>query len=267
MAPVVTRRKLRQRAQQALATIFEPKGVVRSVHYSCESFYPDDERTSRRITAIGVYDFTNNHSRGFSIANTAEELRMEKSDIEDNFEMIEARILKDFYEMIRATETVIWVHWNMRDTYYGFSALEHRARVLGIDPVVIDDSQKVDLAKVIWDLEGPGYIDHPRLENLLRKNDILPRGFLSGEQEAAAFEAQAYIRLHGSTLSKVRAIWEVAELAASGNLRTDASWLVRHGRRPSDIGAAIGENWLYPIISLAIGALGIAGFIWGFLRS
>lgn len=196
---------------------------------------------------------------------------MAKDSIEGNFEMIEAKILKDFYDMIRATETVTWVHWNMRDTYFGFSALEHRAKILGIDPVVIDDSKKVDLSKVIWDLEGPGYIDHPRLENLLRKNDILPRGFLSGDQEAAAFEAQAYIRLHGSTLSKVRAIWEVAELAASGNLRTDASWLVRHGRRPSDIGAAIGENWLYPVISLAFGlvgtAIGIAGFIWGLSQS
>ena len=258
MAPVVTRRKLRQRATQSLTSIFERKGTVRSVHYSCESFYNEDGKSSRKITAIGVYNFDNNESRGFSIANTAEELRIPKDDIECRFEEVERRILEDFYSFVSKTETVLWVHWNMRDTYYGFRALEHRAQVLRIKPVVIDDTNKIDLARVIRDLEGPKYVKDPRLENLLKKNDILPRGFLNGEEEAEAFENQGYVKLHGSTLSKVRAISKIAELAASGDLRTDAPWLVRHGRRPSDIGWAFADHWASAPLSILFGIVGVA---------
>ena len=159
MTPVLNRRKLRRQALQSLANIFEGNGTVRSIHYSCESFYGDDDRTSRRITAIGVYTAGNNESTGFSIAETAEALGIAKEDIEGEFERIEKKILEDFFSMIDTTETALWLHWNMRDTYYGFRALEHRARVLGLSPTVIDDSKKVDLANVIRNLEGPDYIE------------------------------------------------------------------------------------------------------------
>lgn len=260
MPPVVSRRVLRRDALQTLASIFAEKGTVRSVHYSCESFYKEDERTSRRVTAIGVCNFTSGDCEGFSIANTAETLEIPDTEIEGRFEEIERDMLKAFYSLVESTETSFWVHWNMRDTYYGFRALEHRANALGITPASIDDSKKVNLAKLIRDLEGPDYIGHSHLESLLRANGDLPRGFMSGEEEAAAFESGAYVKLHASTLGKVRAIWEIAELAASGKLRTEAKWWVRHGYRPSDIGWAIGEHWLYPILAIAFGA---AGFAWG----
>ncbi len=34
-----------------------------------------------------------------------------------------------------------WVHWNMRDINYGFPGLEHRFRILGGEPYVLDDSK------------------------------------------------------------------------------------------------------------------------------
>jgi len=173
-------------------------------------------------------------------------------------------MLKEFYSLVERTETSFWVHWNMRDTYYGFRALEHRAKALGVPPASIDDSRKVNLAKLMRDLEGPEYVGHPHLESLLKANGDLPIGFLNGEEEANAFESGAYVKLHASTLSKVRAIWEIAELAGSGTLRTKAKWWVRHGCRPSDIGWAIGQHWLYPILAIALGAGGLA---WGIAQS
>lgn len=258
MPPAVTRRKLRQRALQVLDTIFAERNTVRSIHYSCESFYKENKRTSFRVTAIGVYSFKSNQSEGFSIANTAEILKIPELDIESRFEEVERRLLEEFYSLVKKRDTDIWVHWNMRDTYYGFSALEHRARVLGIDPVPIEDSKKIDLSKVILDLEGPDYIRGPRLQALLEKNDLLPRDFLSGEDEAKAFDEHEYVKLHSSTLSKVRAIWKVAAWAASGELCTETSWLVRHGRRPKDIGWAFADHWASAPLSILFGLVGVA---------
>lgn len=256
---------------QSLNRIYAGQGTVRAIHYSCEGFDNTDEARSRKITTIGVYNFSNQETTSFSIVNVAEVLRIPREEVSDRFEEIERQILDDFYNMVKTTDTSLWVHWNMRDTYYGFSAIDHRARVLGLAPEPIDESRKVDLARVIRDLEGPQYLEHPRLENLLRKNDAIPRGFLNGAQEAKAFEDREFVKLHSSTLGKARAIWKLAELAASGDLQTDAKWLVRHGRRAKDIGSAIGDNWLYPILSLLIGvvgiAVGIAGFAWGLSQS
>jgi hypothetical protein len=34
-----------------------------------------------------------------------------------------------------------YVHWNMRDVNYGFQAIEHRFRVLGGEPYIVEDAR------------------------------------------------------------------------------------------------------------------------------
>jgi hypothetical protein len=65
-----------------------------------------------------------------------------------------------------------YLHWNMRDANYGFAAIEHRYRVLGGSPIIIDDDKKTDLARLLIDIYGVGYTGHPRLETLLAQNSI-----------------------------------------------------------------------------------------------
>jgi hypothetical protein len=65
-----------------------------------------------------------------------------------------------------------YLHWNMRDINYGFAALEHRYRVLGGGPIVIEDDKKIDLARLLIDVYGVGYAGHPRLVQLLAMNHI-----------------------------------------------------------------------------------------------
>jgi hypothetical protein len=97
-------------------------------------------------------------------------------------------MLDRFFEFVRVRLHMSWVHWNMRDVNYGFAAIEHRYRVLGGTPIQIAEDRKFDLARALVDLYGVGYIGHPRLETLLTKNRIAARDFLSGAQEADAFE-------------------------------------------------------------------------------
>lgn len=91
----------------------------------------------------------------------------------------------------------------MRDINYGFAALEHRFRVLGGEPFVLPEGKKFDLARALIALYGVSYTGHPRLTTLIEKNHIAHRDFLSGQEEADAFDAQDYIKLHQSTLRKV----------------------------------------------------------------
>jgi hypothetical protein len=62
-----------------------------------------------------------------------------------------------------------YVHWNMRDINYWLAAIEHRHRVLEGTPVVVEDDKKIDLARLLMDIYGVGYVGPPRLENILAK--------------------------------------------------------------------------------------------------
>lgn len=72
------------------------------------------------------------------------------------------------------------MHWNMRDTNYGFLPIEHRHRVLDGDPPHIDDRKLFDLAAAFVDIFGRLYATHPRLPTIMRLNDSSRLNFLAG---------------------------------------------------------------------------------------
>jgi hypothetical protein len=128
----------------------------------------------------------------------------------------------------------------MRDANYGFAAIEHRYRVLGGEPVIIEDERKHDLARLVIDIFGKGYIGHPRMESLIEKNKIRPLDFLTGGQEAEAFEQRQFSKLHQSTLRKVDIFANVATLVKDRSLKTNTSRWEMHGGRIRDT-----INWVF----------------------
>ncbi|MDB5596056.1 MAG: hypothetical protein JWM36_3017 [Hyphomicrobiales bacterium] len=97
---------------------------------------------------------------------------MAQADIEPYYNELEKEMLEAFYQYIKLRTPKAYVHWNLRDKNYGFQAIEHRFRVLGGDPFIIEDDKKLDLSRLLIDLYGVAYIGHPRLEKLLEANSI-----------------------------------------------------------------------------------------------
>jgi hypothetical protein len=170
-------------------------------------------------------------------------------------------MLGAFYAYIGKFQGMKYMHWNMRNINYGFSAIEHRYRVLGGDPVIIGDEKKIDLSRILIDIYGRDYIDHPRLENLMVKNSIMFLDFLKGEQEAEAFEKRNFVALHQSTLRKVDVLATIAALAHDHHLETNTTWWEMHGGRVRTVCNWIADNQLITltisIISLGIGIAGV----------
>ncbi len=183
------------------------------IHYSCESFYNRPNGASPRITSIAVRRLDSGQTLSFSIHQVAEERGVPFAEIEAHYDALERQMLGAFYAHVGGHRGMRYLHWNMRDINYGFAAIEHRFRVLKGEPVVVDDDKKIDLARLFIDIYGVGYVGHPRLENLLEKNSIKPRDFLTGPQEAEAFENRNYVGLHQSTLRKVDVIANIAQRA------------------------------------------------------
>jgi hypothetical protein len=167
----------------------------------------------------------------FSIHQVAERQQVPFNDIENHYDTLEKQMLDDFFHHIGSHRGMKYLHWNMRDINYGFSAIEHRYRVLGGVPFLVEDQNKSDLARLLIDIYGVGYVGHPRLETLLAKNNIQALDFLTGAQEAEAFENRQFVRLHQSTLRKVDVIANIASRAQDRRLRTNTTWWEMHGGR------------------------------------
>ena len=213
-----------QKAKEQLAKISNNCNSIFVIHYSCESFYDLSDETSPRITSIAVRNFATGQTESFSIHHIAERnLELSIKDIPARSNELEKKMLKQFYSYAENHPNYIWLHWNMRDSKYGFAALEHRYAVLGGEPFEIQESRRCDLTELLKQLYGDSYIEHPRLENLVRKNSITDRDLLRGIEEAKAFKNGKYIKMHQSTLRKVTIISDIANRALAGTLKTNVT--------------------------------------------
>jgi hypothetical protein len=218
-------------ARAKLDSVFTDAANTWVIHYSCASFYDRPNGASPRITSIAVRRLDSGQTLSFSIHQVAEERGVPFDQIEAHYDELERQMLDGFYQHVGSHRGMRYLHWNMRDINYGFAALEHRHRVLKGTPVIVEDDRKIDLARLLIDIYGVGYIGHPRLETLLAKNSIKPRDFLTGPQEAEAFENRNFVGLHQSTLRKVDVIANLAERARARQLKTKTTWWEMHGGR------------------------------------
>lgn len=201
------------------------------IHYSSQSLNDGNEGYSPRITSIVVHNLESRISHSFSIHLEAEIKKVAKEDIEQKYDMLEKSMLDSFYSFIKDHPNHCWVHWNMRNIHYGFEMLEHRYKVLGASDaeiVRIRDRKRFNLSDIILDVYGDDSISHPRMAKLMDLNGGEPKGFLSGENEAKAFENKEYVKLHESTLCKVGWFRKMLLLLIDRKIKTEKSnWQIK----------------------------------------
>lgn len=253
----LSRIKRVRESQRILSELGDQRSNVLLIHYSCESLYDRADGTSPRITSIAVKSLSTGQAHSFSIHKIAELQGVAQAKIMERYDRLELAMLKEFFEFVRTHAGYRWLHWNMRDMNFGFAAIEHRYRLLGGEPVVLDDSLKVDLSSLLVTRFGDRYINHPRLETLMRKNAITDLDFLTGKDEASAFETGNYVRLHQSTLRKVDVINSIFDRVAAGSLRTNSSWWSIYGFTPEAVAEWIKEHWLATIVTAVVGIIGL----------
>src|SRR5271154_159195 len=125
-APVLYRQKL---ARATIDRLFGEAGNVWVVHYSCESIHDRVGGRSPRITSIAVRRLDSGQTLSFSIHLIAEETGQLPAEIEEEYDGLERKMLNSFYEHVRQHRNMKYLHWSMRDTTFGFVAIEHRYRV------------------------------------------------------------------------------------------------------------------------------------------
>jgi len=229
------------------------------IHYSCESFYDIKDGRTPRITSIAVYSYDSAQTDSFSIHKAAEKTHIELKDIEQHYDNLEKDMLEEFFAFAKEHQNYSWIHWNMRDINYGFKAIEHRFSVLGGEPYKIPDSKKIDLSRLLIDCYGVDYIGHPRMEKLLEKNNIKAKDYLSGKEEALAFENKEYVKLHMSTLRKVDVFANLLNRTINNTLKVNSKWYDIYGVSIQGIFNFCKETWwiqiIWTFLSMILGAI------------
>lgn len=176
------------------------------IHYSCENLGDDNEGLSPRITSIAVLIHNGEYLKSFAFNIAAEKLHISKDDIETKLDKIEGKLLEDFFDFVKEHYEFYWLHWNMTNMNFGFEALGHRYEVLhNKKPTHISEEKRFNLSKLISFKYGSNYAEDPKMKNLMLLNwGKIPRDFLQGDAEVEAFRNKDYIKMHKSTISKVK---------------------------------------------------------------
>ncbi|MGM0215438.1 hypothetical protein [Enterococcus sp. AZ109] len=190
------------------------------IHYSSESFF-DLRGKSPRITSIAVENLEYGQSELFAIYKSAEAMKIDFESIPERYPEIEKSMLADFFDYAKLNQHKKWLHWNMRDSLFGFKALEHRFQVLGGEPYKIIDSNQINIASLFKSLYGSEYVEDPKMVSLMKKNNLEPKNYLSGADEAKAFNEGKYFELSMSSAGKVRMFSQMVNLAIDDTLVTD----------------------------------------------
>jgi len=221
------------------------------IHYSCESFFNIKDGRTPRITSIAIQNAKTSQTESFSIHKIAEIDNINIVDIKNHYDELEKKMLDEYFQHIEKREQYTFVHWNMRDINYGFSAIEHRYQVLGGSPFKISDEKKLDFAIALIDIYSKSYSghgDYGRFYNLIKINDITNRAMLNGKQEADAFENEKFIELHQSTLRKVNCLSDILYKTLDKSLVTEATFRDIYGIYPKALVEYIKDHWLWGLI-------------------
>ncbi|MCH4895971.1 hypothetical protein E0494_04575 [Marinilabiliaceae bacterium JC040] len=221
-----TKRKIKifKDAKEKICALCDNDSNVLIIHYSCESFNDIKDGKTPRITSIAVRFLQTGQTKSFSIHKIAEIKEINHSNIVQEFDILEKEMLKDFYSFLKEYKSYKWVHWNMRDINFGFEAIKHRARILHVKFFDLKDENKYDLSRLLINIYGKEYAEHPRLESVIQMNNIQPKGWLNGKTEAEAFENKEFIKLHQSTLCKVGVFEDILRFVAEGKFKSKSKW-------------------------------------------
>ncbi len=261
MGTELTKLKRRREALKGFDNIDNKRDMYLVIHYSCESFYDIKDGRTPRITSIAVRNFTTGQTHSFSIHKSAEQKHVPVDEISDRYDELEKQMLDEYFEFIKSRHGYSFIHWNMRDINYGFQGIEHRYKVLGGEPFVIDDARKFDIARALISLYGVAYVPHGdngRLHSLLDINSITAKDLLSGKQEAEAFNNKEFIKLHQSTLRKVDVMSNILERVLDGSLKTNAKWIDVNGFHPVILIELFTKHWTWSLLVIVAIVTGLA---------
>ena len=195
----------------------KPKNVW-MIHYACTNF--NDPIYPARVTCIAMRPLSETSTKTFSIFDEAQKMQLNSSEISTCFDTLECNMLSVFFEFVQNLHHPVWLHWNMRDAKYGFEAIINRYRYLSTQCINNVFNKTIDVADYLKVIYGYDYADHPRLQSICKINNISLLNFITGDEEANAFQNGEFNKILNSTLRKINCMHSLVQMCANRVLKT-----------------------------------------------
>lgn len=280
MGREIKRLKKRKDVVAKMDELFDQGKTSLVIHYSCESFYPDEDAkaaaianaggqvalasakekrvagktdgTSARITSIAIRNLDSGQTDSFSVHQVAEEKNIPFDEITDHYDDLERAMLDRYFSFLSVRQHCNFIHWSMRDVAFGFAAIEHRYRKLGGNPILLSEDRRFDLSRALITIYGINYISHPRLEEISKFNRISAMDFLPGKAEAKAWDDKEFVKLHRSTLRKVDVMANIFQRAIEKDLKVRSSWFEQNGYSFAVLSEYLKEHWIVSLLGFVV---------------
>ncbi|SFU68198.1 hypothetical protein [Pontibacter akesuensis] len=266
-----TRSKERRAGLREASYILDSKSDVFAIHYSCESFNKY-KSTTPRVTSVSIYNLITGEQRCFSIHLEAQ-IRSFDCDKLSSVELdaSERSLLQKFFKFVKAHQGCLWVHWNMKNSKYGFDALSFRYKFLMQRSAPnVKMQYRYDLYVLLKKLYGPNFETNEyesKLLALTQRNCLAIRGMMIGIQEADAFDRKEFQAVMESSQGKSEAIGLIVKAAGEKTLKVNASLRDIYGISPLGLILYVADNFvrISKLWKITIGVVGVIFSMWKFI--
>lgn len=210
----------RKAARADIARALQSRHHAYVLHYVGESF----TTPAYRVTAIAARNLGTGATECFEIESVLRGLGLDPSTAAPaDLDRAERKILDAYFRFVRDHKNYYWLHWNMRNSAFGFQGLENRVRALGGRAANIPESQRVDLGARMVDIYGDNYAEPTnRLRGLALRNGLALPHLIDGPGQADAVQRRDFAAATRSLLNRVDIMYAVVSKAHEGTLKTQA---------------------------------------------
>ena len=243
---------IRLRQREEVKTLFSdirhnPKKYL-FIHYSSEDIAENSGMA--KAFSICVSHIDESGIKTFSVLDEALIRKIKVEDIGNNYDMLELEMLKKFFEYIRLfnPEHHKLLHWNMKNSSYGFDALILRYQILSNDDAyntLFDEFTKINISSELVKLYGETYIDKPRIDGLIKKNHI--EGYHLDKFNKSLLNEGKYNDLHLSFNARFEAMLSIINFALDDRLKTNHNFIGRYGFNPAGFYELIKSSWIWAL--------------------
>lgn len=235
------------------------------IHYARQNCFADAYEKGPRIIAIVAMNAESEQFAVFSLKKSAEK---EGNDFfklsETEQDQVEHNMLHDFFEYYNKNNDKIWLHWNMKNNNFGFSAIEDRFRSLKGNPHPFDDGKLINISVLLKKKYGINYAKDNmwngklmgKMYDIFVLNHITDSNILDGEREIIEYILKNIIPIEQSVLGKLKAFKIIMEKTADNVLKNRGNVLKDvYGLSVQGIAKYIQDNAVLALIFSILGGV------------
>lgn len=204
------------------------------IHYARQNCFTDGYEKGPRVIAIVVMNAESEQLRIFSLRKVAEQNGNDFFKIsEEEKDKIEYHLLEEFFEYVKMNKEKMWLHWNMKNNNFGFSAIENRFSELNGTPYHLEEGKLINISVLLKKRYGTNFAKDGtwngkttgKMYDIFVLNNIKDSNILNGEEEIINYIVKNIMAIEQSVIAKLKAFQLIVEKTADNVLKTRGSVL------------------------------------------